>query len=503
MGSIHCDIVSTAQQCGNATALWSADGSLSYGELDRRSACLSAWLRLHEISAGSRVGVMLGRTADAVVAILAVLRSGAAYVPLDPLWPANRTERIAADSDLRALIFGGKGQVPGCGIPHIMVHGSPEWSAAMQVSPCPEEQKEVCSDSDLAYILYTSGSTGQPKGVCISHRAASYFAVWAKTEFDVCPNDRIAAVSPFTSDLSTFELFAGLSAGATVYIMPEAVKGLPAQASEFLQRHSITILYAVPTMLRLLAARGVLARRCLDSMRLVMFAGEVYRPTEFQRLANQLPPHVEYANLYGPTETNVCTWHRFRSPVVSDGVIPIGRPLPGTHVFTLPSGNADRQPSSGELCVVGPGVMSGYWGEADDRSETWALQPGAAGQRAYRTGDTCRCRLDGQWIFVGRTDGQIKLGGYRIEPCEIEARLAECPGVLLSAVVKSSGSALGEFLLALVVPGGGLDVDAVRRHCQKNLPSYMVPREIKAVDHIPLTHSGKIDRRELARMARE
>ena len=507
MESIHKDMTAAAKRQPDRLAVWSDRGELSCRELEERSDTLAAWLRTRGAGPGKRVAIMLPRIPDAVVSIFAVLKTGAAYVPLDPAWPAGRIARILENGRFHAWIATEPPDELCRGIPHVLRWNSPEWEEAIRPDANRAPHKSGLSAEDPAYILYTSGSTGIPKGVCISHRAARYFARWAAAEFGLHSEDRVAAVSPFTFDLSTFDLFSTLGAGAAVFLVSESTKMLPSQLSLFLEQHRITLLYAVPSTLTLLAARGRLTKRDLSALRCVLFAGEVFPPAALRKLMEQLPDSVDYANLYGPTETNVCAWHRVTRATLPDTAIPVGKPPPGTRIFladgnTVLSGDA----AEGELCVAGPGVMSGYWGMRPGEETCWIADPENAAVRAYRTGDLARKDAEGNWMYLGRKDGMVKIWGYRVELGEIEACLLACPGVEQAAAVKADTGEAGGELVAFIVPAGGAQepppgIEAVLAHCRKTLPRYMIPHRVCPIERMPLTDSGKINRRELTAQA--
>lgn len=483
-------------------ALWSAEGTISYRDLDEQSSSLAVWLQDAQSSTRGPTGIMLPKSISAVVSILASLKAGIAYVPIDPTWPAKRLESVFRQSQFDILISTNK---------FIEKYGryctaldvkSPNWIEATM-----SRSREYCAvavdASALAYILYTSGSTGDPKGVCISHRAAHYFPDWARREFAVDNQCRIASVAPFTFDLSTFDLFSGLCGGASVYLVPDAVKLLPSSLSRFLEEHAITTLYSVPSNLGLLAARGVLHRRDLHAMRTILFAGEEFPLPLFEDFRSRLPGHVRYANLYGPTETNVCTWFDTVHLAETDRSIPIGLPLPGFELFTLQDDLIGRSDSEeGELCAIGPGVMSGYWGLETDTC--WAPTVAGNADPAYRTGDLAARRDDGNWVYKGRLDNMVKIWGYRVELGEIESCLLSVEGIQQAAVVKVNRD--GEFsdtLVGFVVSGENHPDDArpLLVHCKENLPPYMRPKTIQFLDRMPMSHNGKIERRKLVELA--
>jgi len=394
-----------------------------------------------------------------------------------------------------------------------LIIGSEQWKQVVKTSPTKFEPL-VIDEQSPAYMLYTSGSTGTPKGVSVSHRAARHFPAWASSEFDLKETDRVASVSPLTFDLTTFDLFSTLATGATLYLVPEKLKVFPARLSDFLELHSITFIYAVPSTLILLMQRGKLEKRDLNALRTVLFAGEEFPVPLFLQFRELMPSDIDYANLYGPTETNVCTYYRVPSSFDLDRM-PIGRALPDTHLFI----RQDNQPSDkigydrGELCVAGPTIMSGYYGYDDSDAKYWVADPRGVELRAYATGDQASCTTEGIWNYHGRVDSMVKIWGYRVELGEVETCLNAMNNVEQVAVIKhvdndrpGSDSLLAFVQLKATPSPNGLAKTFQKEailHCKANLPPYMIPREFRLVDKFPLSNNGKIDRLALARISND
>jgi len=514
--TIHADISLAASRHPQNVAIWEEQTSLSYAELEQCSNALAYWLTQQFPDSGHRIALVMPKSIDAVVAIIAILKSGNTYVPLGDTWSSGRLEKIFLDGQFALVITDSDDRNLAIESERLLVANSAQWKQAVTDSQASEFKPVEVDQLASAYMLYTSGSTGTPKGVSVSHRAARHFPAWACVEFELTDTDKVASVSPLTFDLTTFDLFSTLATGATLYIVPEKLKVFPARLSEFLQQHAITFIYAVPSTLTLLLQRGKLETRDLSAMKTVLFAGEEFPVPLFQQFRNALPDHIEYANLYGPTETNVCTYYRVPANFDLDRM-PIGRALPDTHLFTRnTSDNTDKnddENSRGELCVAGPTVMSGYYGHNDSNANYWLPDPRGVEHRAYATGDQVSLRTDDIWDYHGRVDTMVKIWGYRVELGEVESCLNAMTNVEQAAVVKVSDnkSAGGDSLMAFIRLRDAQSVSTATDnfqkeailHCRENLPPYMVPREFRVVDNFPLSNNGKIDRLALEKTAIE
>jgi clorobiocin biosynthesis protein CloN4 len=334
---------------------------------------------------------------------------------------------------------------------------------------------------DPAYILYTSGSTGSPKGVSISHGNALAFVESAAKEVGVCPQDRLSNHAPFNFDLSVFDLYAAFLAGACVYLIPEEMAYAPDQLAAFVREHRITLWYSVPSVLGLMLRAGALPAGSAAELRVCVFAGEQF-PIHQIRELRAAWPHVRLINWYGPTETNVCTSHEVDdADLALDRPLPIGRACSGDSVALDP----DDGSGEGELVVSGPTVMLGYWGREPQRGP-------------YRTGDLVRRDEDGVLHYLGRRDQMEKVRGHRIEPGEIETALGTHDAVADVCVVVV-GSGLDARLHAVVVPAGDgrPSLLALKRRCAERLPTYMIIDRLHVLGDLPRTANGKVDRRRL------
>jgi amino acid adenylation domain-containing protein len=498
--------------------------TITYGELDRRSNQLSHLLLEIGVQPGDRVGLYAEKSIESVIAIYGILKSGAAYVPLDPDAPPARLGFIAGNCSLRCMVTGEEKAAKWpllleAGAPLetlVVTNGDGRYTEAngrlTDVSVLGASSSDVQPEAapgasvisaDLAYILYTSGSTGDPKGVMLSHLNALAFVTWAAGEFSVGGNDRLSSHAPLHFDLSVFDLFAAAHAGAAVVLVPGRASMFPVEVVRFIEDNEITIWYSVPSILTMLVLRGGLQPGGLKSLRTVLFAGEVF-PTKYLRRLMSLVPHARFANLYGPTETNVCTWYEVPElPEELEQPIPIGRSIADVEVFALADdGRLVGRGETGELHVRGATVMAGYWGDRDRTSRLLVPNPlrPEVGDRVYRTGDLVQKLDDGNYRFLGRRDAQIKSRGHRIELGDIEAALHSHAGVLECAVVAIPHELVTNRIKAYVVTHDVGENELIR-FCASRLPRYMVPDSFELMEALPKTSTGKIDRNTLSRVA--
>jgi L-proline---[L-prolyl-carrier protein] ligase len=517
-GLVHHLLEAAASARPDHPAVVDRGRTATYGELDRRANQLARVLVEGGVRPGDRVGILLPKSIDAVAGLYAAMKAGAAAVPLDPQAPPARVSRVAAHCQLAALLTGSEkadtaAAVVAAAAPPVtvMVDGPPLRSpdgATGTVSvgaetvdasrPDPVPGLEI-APTDLAYILYTSGSTGVPKGVMSSHSNALALLRWATAEFALTGEDRLSSHAPFTFALSVFDVYGAAVVGATVVLVPPTISMFPMEVRRLVERERITVWFSVPSALTLLAARGQLSAGDLPSLRAVLFAGEAFHPVHLRALMAGLP-HARFANLYGATETNVSTWYPLdHIPGPDAGPLPIGGPIDGVRLAVVGEDGTPVPPgTAGELYVQGPTVAQGYWNAPELTAEAFVIDPGPGlDGRWYRTGDQVEQRVDGNLRFIGRRDHQVKSRGHRIELGEIESTLFEHPGVFECAVVAVPDELVTTRLHAFVVVADGVDESELARFCAARLPSVMVPESFAFRDALPRTSTGKVDRQVL------
>ncbi|MDB5351265.1 MAG: amino acid adenylation enzyme/thioester reductase family protein [Planctomycetota bacterium] len=488
--------------------------SLTYAQLaqvaDRVSARLARW----GVDRGDRVGLMLPKSPEAVAAIHGILRTGAAYVPVDPAAPPLRSAGIFVDCGVRAVVVSAalapalRQAWPGPGpLPRLVVVGEEPGASG----PGDASWDDILADDapspflpsrhadDLAYILPTSGSTGRPKGVMLSHANAFCFLDWCDHAFDLRDDDRFSSHAPFHFDLSIFDLFASCRRGGTLVLIGEATGRDPSRVGVFLRKARIDVWYSAPSILSLLTDHGDID---VPAPRLVLFAGEVFpiRPLKSLRTAW---PGAAMWNLYGPTETNVCTAFPIPAtiPEDRDEPYPIGRVCPPLSARVIDEDGRDVPPGTiGELLISGPGVMRGYFARQNLTVQAFVVDD--LGARWYRTGDLVEDDGTGVYLFRGRRDRMVKKRGFRIELGEIESALYRHEDVATAAVVARSGDD-GVAISAFVAmkPGRKGSIIAMKRHCTLYLPHYMIPDRVAFVPDLPRTSTDKVDYAGLSRIS--
>jgi amino acid adenylation domain-containing protein len=518
---LHQLLTESAARHPDNEAVRLLDEAITYRELETRSNQLAHALIESGVISGDRVGIYLHKSPAAIVSIFGILKTGACYVPVDQSAPGLRVADIAQQCNFRALITSSSlyqklgatlhdecpmaaiffvDKVPDATLPE------PAFTFADSLAGySPEPPPVEVIDHDLAYILFTSGSTGTPKGVTLSHLNALTFVNWGFDTFSITAQDRLSNHAPFNFDLSVFDIFVAVKAGAAISLVPEGLSVFPVQLSSFIQDQRITVWYSVPTVLTLLQSRGQLDQRDLSSLRWVLFAGEVF-PTKHLRALMQKLPHPRYANLYGPTETNVCAYYEVE-PISPEecAPIPIGKACANTDLVAIDAegGKVTGPGKEGLLYARGSIVMQGYYGRPKESAACFIRNPFAIGreENLYCTGDWVTLDEKGNFLFVGRKDDMIKTRGYRVELGEIEAVMVAHPAVNEAVALPIPDEAIGNTIRAIVTisNSSSLTSTELKRHCAEKLPPYMVPEQVEFRDTLPRTGNGKIDRQRLLR----
>ncbi|MDO3623332.1 non-ribosomal peptide synthase/polyketide synthase [Ralstonia pseudosolanacearum] len=490
--TIHGLFEAQVRRTPEAIAVEHEGRQVSYAELNARANRVAHALIGLGVGPDARVGLCAERSVELVVGLLGILKAGGGYVPLDPSYPQDRLTYMLEDSAPVAVLTQGlvREQLGMLSVPVLDLDGPLEEAEH-------DPQVTGLEPHHLAYVIYTSGSTGRPKGVMNEHRGVVNRLWWAQQTYRLDASDRVLQKTPFGFDVSVWELFWPLLAGARlVMARPEGHKD-PAYLAATIEQAGITTLHFVPSMLQLFLDQ-VEAGRC-QGLRRMLCSGEAL-PHALQQRSLARFPHSELHNLYGPTEAaiDVTAWRC--NAESHPGVVPIGRPIANTQIYVL---DAYRQPVplgvTGEIYIGGAGVARGYLNRPELTAERFVVNPfhGEGRERMYRTGDLGRWLPDGSLAYQGRADAQVKLRGFRIELGEIEARLSQCAGVS-EAVVTMREDAPGEQrLVAYYVSGEAIEAQTLREQLQASLPEYMVPAAYVRLEHLPLTPNGKLDRKGL------
>lgn len=487
-------VIESARKQPQALAVRSPEQNLTYGELDALANRLSQALAKLGVKQGSRVGIWLDKSAVAIALMQGILRLGAAYVPIDPLSPVLRAAAIVRDCQLSAIVTSDSRaeQLLKDDLANIKcLNIDKSWQDVLSFSEQPIERLPQ-DKHDLAYILYTSGSTGKPKGVCLSHQNALAFIEWAAEEIDAQSTDRFSNHAPFHFDLSVLDIYVPFLIGACVCLIPEGIAYLPQRLINFLVQEKITVWYSVPSVLILMILHGDLLKVQEHSLRVVLFAGEVF-PIKYLRQLRQHWQAIRLLNLYGPTETNVCTYFEVKYiPEEQTASIPIGKACSGNKVWGVNShGKLIAAGEEGELMVSGPTVMLGYWGQAPQEN------------KPYATGDIVEKQDDENYVLIGRIDSLIKVRGYRIELGEIEAALISHVDIVEAAVVVVGEGMAARLLAFLVTKNNALSLIDIKQYCSSKLPRYMIVDRVHFLEYLPKNRNGKIDRNKLFESVRK
>ncbi|WP_435604374.1 amino acid adenylation domain-containing protein [Streptomyces sp. bgisy130] len=483
------------------TALEGAGESWTYAQLDRAVDALAARLTAEGVAPGDRVGVYAPKTPATVIALYAALRAGAVTAPLDTADPPERTARMIRNAGLSLLVTVDRALTGARRAATRARDGAPADEGALDHGLhrlrilAPEERPApLPAPADAGgYILFTSGSTGWPKGVLLSHENVAHYALWAAGEFGLTPDDRIGSQAALTFDLTTFDLFSAAAAGACTVLMPDLLRAFPRDVVGWLTEQRITAFMAVPSLYHNLLQQGGIADAPPPALRLAAFGGEAFAPELLEHYLRLLEG-VPFYNLYGPTETNACTYYRVPADWTADRELPIGRGIGGVHIEVLDEDGAPTD-GEGEIHIAGPVVFQGYLrgGAPDDPTTTVTCRDGVA-RRAYASGDLGRITPDGLVFLRGRRDNQVKRRGHRIDLMDVENAVLELPRIATAAVVAKDGPHTGEIWAYAQTDATEREVLAALREV---LPRRMLPDRIVPLATLPTTTSGKVDRRAL------
>ncbi|WP_139809697.1 non-ribosomal peptide synthetase, partial [Pseudomonas indica] len=475
-----------AARTPHAPALVYAEQRLSYAELHARTGAVARQLRERGVGREQVVAVCMQRSVEMVVALLGIVRAGAAYLPLDPELPPARLTLMLEDA-APALTLA-QPATAAC-----LPAGTPLWcldASALEDGPQPEP---INQPGDLAYVIYTSGSTGQPKGVLNEHGALMNRLYWMQEAFPIGTDDRVLQKTPYSFDVSVWEFFWPLITGACLVVAKPDGHRDSHYLAELIQRERITTLHFVPSMLQAFVGEPALPR--CTSLRQVFASGEAL-PLELQQRFQARHP-AKLINLYGPTEAAIDVSCWVCDPASTLGFVPIGKPIANLQLYILDEALAPLPIGAvGELYIGGAGLARGYLNRPELTHERFVASPFDAGQRLYRTGDRCRFLADGNIQYLGRLDHQVKLRGLRIELGEIDATLLDQPGIDAAVTVLREDLATPQLVAYLCGPEA-LDVDALKQVLSQQLPAHIVPAFIVQLPALPLSSNGKIDRKAL------
>ncbi len=473
----------SAKKDGSHIALALASGEqITYEALSELVNDFLKYFKANGIVKGSRIAIMAPKSISTVAIFLATLECGAAYIPIDIETPKERLNQILQNLDPHAFIAYTSDFPSEILCQQLFL--TKALNESLSITFLPGENHS----EDLAFILYTSGSTGPPKGVCITHENALAFTDWSLATFSISNKDRFSSIAPFHFDLSVFDLYVCFACGGTLFLVDERTTKNPRLLAEQLSKQNISIIYTTPSLLSLLLNFGKIEKNNFSSLRMTLFAGEIFPVQHLHALMKQWS-HVSFYNLYGPTETNVCTWFEIPKPIDEQRTepYPIGKVC----------GQLEAKVSEeGELLIAGPNVTIGYWKRPDlDLKIFWELD----GKTYYRTGDHVESIHKNEYTYTGRMDRMIKKRGYRIEPEEVEAVLMQHPDVMEAAIISDRDQDDFTILIGFLSlrPKAEISVIAIKEHCLSFLPSYMIPDQIYFIDSLPKTSSGKIDLKKL------
>lgn len=487
------------------------EAHITYGDLDALSDALRDALLRRGVGPGDRVGIAAPKSIGTLASVLGILKAGAAYVPVDAAAPPQRNAYIFQDCSVKAIVVARPLAGPlraACPLDlpvcDDLEAARPYGADLLLLAGKKPAAHQAAPPADLAYVLYTSGSTGKPKGVMHTHATALSFVDWCSEVFHPSPEDRFSSHAPFHFDLSILDLYVPFKHAATLVLLDEDLGKQPLRLAPLIAQRRISVWYSTPSILRLLVEFGRMERYDYSALRLVLFAGEVF-PTRHLRALKAIWKGPRYFNLYGPTETNVCTFCEIDADIPPDRTepYPIGKACSNDCLLVVDDEGGQVQPGhEGELLVRGGSVMQGYW-NLPERTAT-AFFADLSGALWYRTGDVVKLVEDGNYLFLGRRDRMVKRRGNRVELGEIEAALYRHPKVSEAAVVALPDEQSGVSIMAFLTwaeEDKTPSLVELKRFCAENLPLYMVPDKFTVRASLPKTSTDKIDYQGLKDLA--
>jgi amino acid adenylation domain-containing protein len=496
--SIHGAFEQQAERTPEATALIMGPRGMSYDELNQRSNRVARHLSRLGVARGHPVGLCLDRSFDLIVGLLGILKVGGSYVPLDPSYPSQRRRLMAGDAGLKVILTGGTVTTDWVDETARVVHLDSEWPVISREDAAPLPQG--IDGADLAYIIYTSGSTGRPKGVAMPHAPLLNLLRWQVARSAAGRDSRTLQFAPVSFDVSFQEVFSTLCSGGSLVLIDDDDRRDSHRLLSVLREQRINRLFLPFVALQALCEAAYSSELMPGDLTEVITAGEQLQITPSVTAFFGSLPRCSLDNQYGPTESHVVTAYRLEGPPKLWPLLPpIGQPIPNARaevlderMFPVPIG------VPGELYLGGAVLAQGYYRKPELTAERFSFSPLEPDVRLYRTGDAARWRPDGTLEFLGRLDSQLKIRGHRVELREIEAILCTVPGIESAAVSVSGDDAATRRLVGYVVsPSGAVDSETIRRHLRLELPEYMVPATFVELDRLPLTPSGKVERRAL------
>lgn len=488
----------------------------TYKELEQASNQLARALKAAGCARGDRVALLLPKSAKALIAMFGALKADCIYVPLDCASPPARLVKILRQCESRCILAtastaallnhvvaaGGRAEAAQIGW---MDSGPPPrgffgWDDVLSLPASPLDSR--ATGADPVHILFTSGSTGAPKGVVITHDNLIHFVDWAIRYFGIDASDRMSCHPPLHFDLSMFDIYGSVAAGAELHLLPPELSLLPHRLAAYIRDFKLTQWFSVPSILNHVAKSDALRWNDFPELRRLLWCGEKF-PTPALIHWMRRVPHAAFFNLYGPTEATIASsYYRVpRCPEHETDEIPIGQPCSGEQLFVLDERLHPVAPGDiGDLYIAGASLSPGYWNDPQKTAESYLLHPSNPSQRIYRTGDLAKIGCDGLFYHMGRSDFQIKSRGYRIELGEIETALQAIPGVRDAAVVAIDSSGFeGTRICCAFVPFAGSKITpaVLKQRLARILPSYMLPASWMLLERIPLNGNGKADRPRL------